>query len=177
MPITAISCHRHRTGLSQQEGELVINSSFSVSGSAAAAAPRPTAPTAGVTDRWNGKANNLANLTAADRSLITDALGVDLNADGVDPKGHALAPMLVHIMAIDRAQGRLPASQPISAGYLHNLISENSGSSDFANLKAGVDKLIDALGRQSPTTRSEPAAAGPVLTSAWSAGRRSSDAV
>lgn len=152
----------------------MIKSSFSVSGAAAASPLKPTAPTAGVTDRWNGKANNLANLTDGDRSLINDALGLDLNADGVDPKGRALAPMLVHIMAIDRAQGRLPANQPITAGYLHNLLKENASSSDFGNLKAGVDKLIDALGRQSPTTRSEPAAAGTVLTSAWSTARAGS---
>ena len=150
----------------------MISSSLSVSGPAAASAPRSTAPTAGVTDRWNGKANNLANLTDGDRSLIKDALGVDLNADGVDPKGHALAPMLVHIMAIDRAQGRLPANQPITASYLHNLLSENNGSPE---LKAGVDKLIDALGRRNPTARSETASAGPVLTSAWSTARTGPD--
>lgn len=86
--------------------------------SAAASILKPTdlKPTTEAPDRWNGKPNNLANLTEGDRSLIKDAHGVDLNADGVNPGGHALAPMLVHIMAIDRAQGRLPANQPISAG-------------------------------------------------------------
>ena len=153
----------------------MINASFSVSGAAAASPSRTTAPTTDVTDRWNGKANNLANLTDGDRALISDALGLHLNADGVDPKGRALAPMLVHIMAVDRAQGRLPANQPFTAGYLHDLLEATASSSDFANLKAGVDELIDALGRQSPTTRPEPAAAGPVLTSAWSASRTRSD--
>jgi len=153
----------------------MISSSFSVSGAAAASAPRSMAPTAGVTDRWNGKANNLANLTDGDRSLIKDALGVDLNADGVDPKGRALAPMLVHIMAIDRAQGRLPANQPITAGYLHNLLSENASSSDFTSLKAGVDKLLDAMNQRSQATRPKTTAAGPVLTSAWSTARMGPD--
>ncbi|WP_222194742.1 hypothetical protein [Modestobacter italicus] len=110
-------------------------------------------------------------MTDGDRALIKDALGLDLNADGVDSKGHALAPMLVHIMAIDRAQGRLPANQPITAGYLQNLLADNANSSDFAELKAGVDKLIEALGRRNPASRPEPAAVGPVLTSAWSTAR------
>jgi len=153
----------------------VISSSIPVSGSATASALKPTGPTTSVADRWNGKANNLANLTDEDRRLVKGALGVDLNANGVDPKGRALAPMLVHIIAIDRAQGRLPANQPISANYLHDLLSENSGSADFAGLKDGVGRLLDALDKGSHASPSGSTTAEPVLTAAWSAARRSSD--
>jgi hypothetical protein len=128
----------------------MIGSSFSVSGTSTAFAVQRAANSATqAVLTTTDKPNILSYLTDDDRSLLHDATGVTLNADGVDQKGRELAPIVAFTIADDRKNGKLPEGQPITSTYLRNMLNEQmasgTGPQDVVDT---INKMLDVLARR-----------------------------
>lgn len=92
--------------------------------------------------------NVLRYLTAGDRQLIAQATGTKLNADGLDDQGRALAPITAFEIAIDRKNGVLPAGQPVTAGFLQQLISNQTSGGGDQSVVDQLNKMLDVVNHQ-----------------------------
>lgn len=102
-------------------------------------------PTAQLSESDKTARQKLSHLTDGDRALVNAAFGLTLGPDGADAEGRSLAPVSVWIMAEDRASGRLPAGQPITAAYLNEMRKNASASGAAADLVGQYDRLLAAL--------------------------------